>query len=1359
MKSSDKKGNRILVGFIQGCGAIAAGLGFLAILGWIANLPRLASFGPNNIPMAPSTALLFLWFGIGTITLARARGNHSAHRLGMTIGFLGIIVALPLFFLSSLDIHPEFERLGIRIAVSTDGVPIGHMSPLTAFCFVLSGLSLLTSPALSSDSSWRTAAAFVFAVSVVLTGFTLFLAYLFGSPLLYGSGIIPPALTTSLAFLLLGAALVVLSGQRTWLFDRLSDAASTRSVYFLILVFMIQAVGIITAVYLYHWNHEKNFRAEVERQLSIVADLKVSELVQWRRERLGDGAVFHQNDNFTGLVRRYLERPGDAYLRARFQKWLDCVLVTNQYDRVALVDTEGKERISAPRTTEPVVSHLVKDATEVLRTGEVAFLDFHRDAPDRPIHLAVLVPIHDTQGSGRPLGVLRLRIDPGAYLYPLINRWPTPSRTAESLLVRRDGNDVLFLNTLRFQKNTALALRSSLEDKHMPAVKAVLGQSGIVEGTDYRGVPVIAAVRAIPDSPWFLVARMDTAEIYAPLRERMWMMIVLIGALFLSAGAITGLIWRQQRIGFYKERYQAAEALRISESRFRSALDNMLEGCQIIGFDWRYLYVNDASAISGRQPREDLLGHTITERYPGIERTEMFAVLQHCMEKRTARHLENEFTYPDGVKRWFELSIQPVSDGIFILSLDITDRKRAEERERHLNAVLRAIRRVNQLITREKNRDCLIQEACAILTSTRGFKSAWIALVDEKGAFLEMAESGLSQDCRYLMELLKRGEWPRCARDAFIGAGVVTVADSASSCIDCPLASYHGDHGVMASRLEQNGKVYGVIVVSPPREWISDSEDQELFKETADDVAFAISFLEQEERKNEAEAAFRESENKFKTLFEYAPDAIYLYDFEGRFIDGNRAAEALSGYKKEDLIGRSFLEVNLLSPEEMLKASKLLQRNMEGKPTGPDPVVLKRKDGKSVTVEIRTFPLKLGGQDVVLAIGRDISERIKLEEQLRQSQKLEGVGRLAGGIAHDFNNLLTTVIGYSDLILEGVMNEGAMREGVKEIRAAGERASSLTRQLLAFSRKQVLQPTVMNLNDTVRDLDKMLRRIIGEDIELRTVLSPELGQVEADKGQIEQVIMNLVINARDAMPRGGKLTIETAAVVLDETYAENHVAVMPGDYVMLSISDTGSGMTREIQAQIFEPFFTTKEKGKGTGLGLSMVYGIVKQSKGNIWVYSEPDKGTSFKIYLPLVEKSTSEALQKVKKEDNPTGSETILIVEDDERVRNLAEKVLKGFGYTVLTAAGGEEAIIISRKHKGRIHLLLTDVVMPGMSSRDLEEHLRPLRPDMKILYMSGYTDNVIVHHGVLDPGKAFLEKPFTPDSLGRKVREVLGG
>jgi signal transduction histidine kinase/ActR/RegA family two-component response regulator len=380
------------------------------------------------------------------------------------------------------------------------------------------------------------------------------------------------------------------------------------------------------------------------------------------------------------------------------------------------------------------------------------------------------------------------------------------------------------------------------------------------------------------------------------------------------------------------------------------------------------------------------------------------------------------------------------------------------------------------------------------------------------------------------------------------------------------------------------------------------------------------------------------------------------------------------------------------------------------------------------------------------------------EEQLRQAQKLEAVGRLAGGIAHDFNNLLSVVLSYSDMLLNEVDASSPLYADLQEILRAGQRAADLTRQMLAFSRQQVLDPKILDLSDLVANLSKMLMRVLGEDIELKTVLAPGLGMVKADRGQMEQVLMNLIVNARDAMPNGGRLTIETANVDLDEAYAREHAGVAPGPHVMIAVSDTGIGMDKATQERIFEPFFTTKEKGKGTGLGLSTVFGIVKQSGGSVWLYSEPGGGATFKIYLPRREEGKADQTRSAPPPSaQARGAETILLVEDEDQVRAVAKGILSRAGYRVLEASNPGEAIALCEQHPAEIHLLLTDVVMPRMNGRQLAARVALLRPAAKVVFMSGYTDDAILHNGVLDAGVSFIQKPFTPDSLNRKVREVL--
>ncbi len=505
--------------------------------------------------------------------------------------------------------------------------------------------------------------------------------------------------------------------------------------------------------------------------------------------------------------------------------------------------------------------------------------------------------------------------------------------------------------------------------------------------------------------------------------------------------------------------------------------------------------------------------------------------------------------------------------------------------------------------------------------------------------------------------------------------------------------------------------------------------------------------------------ASEESRARLTIAVEQAGESILVTDTRGMIEYVNPAFERITGYGWNEIVGRNprFLKSGRHDAAFYADLWETIGRGEVWRGT----IHNRRKDGTLYEEDTVISPVRDPHGKVVnyVSVKRDVTDVRRMEEQLRQSQKMEAVGRLAGGIAHDFNNLLTAISGYCDLLLLRLPRHSALRGEVEEIRKAGDRATVLTRQLLAFSRRQVLQPKILDLNAVVRNMEQMLQRLIGEDVELSTDLSPSLGPVKADPGQLEQVIVNLAVNARDAMPDGGRITIATSDVDLSPDQAEGHQDARPGPHALLSVEDTGHGMSGEILAHLFEPFFTTKENGKGTGLGLATVYGIVRQSGGHIRVKSAPGSGSTFGIYLPRAEEPglAARAADRPAAMHSGTNTGTVLLAEDDELVRLLVREILRVNGYTVLEARDGREALALAEGHRGTIDLLLTDVVMPKMGGRELAERIHALRPDTRILYMSGYTDDAIVRHGVLEEEIPFLQKPFTAVRLSRKVREVL--
>ncbi len=694
---------------------------------------------------------------------------------------------------------------------------------------------------------------------------------------------------------------------------------------------------------------------------------------------------------------------------------------------------------------------------------------------------------------------------------------------------------------------------------------------------------------------------------------------------------------------------------------------------------------------------------------------------------------------------------------------ELAEHTKAEQHIRRLNRLYAVLSSINALIVRERDVHALLSAACSIAINPGSFRMAWIGMLDTEGHTLKpVASFGVVDGYldRFSVDLT---ESHRSAEPS--AAAVLTGQSQIYNDIENDpgtepwrdAALQRGYRSCASFPLNISGKAIGALTLFSEEVHLFDSDELGLLDELARNIAFALEVNRREIERERAEAGLRANEERFRLLIENASDIITILNGAGTLRFVSPSIKRCLGYDPAELLNLNVLD--LVHPEDVSKTASTISGLVD------DPSItagveyrFRHRDGSWRVMQSvgRSIPSQAPDGFVVLN-SRDITESRELEKQFQQSQKMEAVGLLAGGVAHDFNNLLGVIMGYSDLILDALPPDDPQCRQIQQIKKAGVRATSLTRQLLAFSRKQVFQPEMLDVNALVTDFNNMLRRLIDEDIELVSLLKPELGRIKADRGQIEQVIMNLVVNSRDAMPSGGKLIIETANVEFDDIYRRSHPPVLPGRYVMISVCDTGVGMDAITQAHIFEPFFTTKEQGKGTGLGLAVVYGIVKQSEGFIWVYSELGKGTTFKIYFPRMDEPTQPLETDRREGELVGGSETVLLAEDSDALRDLTRVMLERNGYTVLVAESGKEAIKIAERQDRPIHLLLTDVVMPGMSGRELANYMEAKRPDMKVLYMSGYTSDSIVRHGVLELGISFIEKPFSQEALMRKLRDVL--
>src|SRR5229473_5853295 len=755
------------------------------------------------------------------------------------------------------------------------------------------------------------------------------------------------------------------------------------------------------------------------------------------------------------------------------------------------------------------------------------------------------------------------------------------------------------------------------------------------------------------------------------------------------------------------EREESEALIRQSEEKYAKMVHSSPDAITLRSLpDRRYLEVNEGFARLTGYTAEEVLGKTPGELNLWVEREPHRTTLRKLEAEGQVTGEEFRFRTKSGEIRYGRVSAVRVAVNgkqcMLSVTHDITDRKRAEEALSQLASIV------------ESSDDAIVGK------TLDGTIVSWNAGAERIYGY--SASEVVGKPVSILLPEKERDEVPEILRR---------------------LSKDERIHHYETVRVRKGGQQINVSVT------ISPVKDAEGIIIGASAIARDITDRKRVEEK------LQESESHFRSLVHDAPYGIYRVTLDGRLLHVNPAVVKMLGYESDEELMRCDVEKDICrDPETHQRLVRDYWRKQDFRDVEAQ---WRRKDGKIITVKMTGHPVleKADSPAYFEVFAEDITERRSLESQLLQSQKMEAIGRLAGGIAHDFNNLLGVILGHSDILEQQIGGNDRFRKSVEATRNAAERAAALTMQLLTFSRKQVIEPTVIDLNASVMEIEKMLHRVIGEDIELSIRLQPDLGRVKADPGQLSQVLLNLAVNSRDAMPSGGKLIIETANADLDDTYGRQHLGARPGPHVMLAVSDTGTGMDSETLSHIFEPFFTTKETGKGTGLGLSMVYGIIKQSNGYIMAYSEPGRGTTFKIYFPRTQESAS-PVQKAN-DEIPSGTETVMVVEDEVALRELTCVLLEDAGYTVLESSGAEDALETAKDTQCKIDLLLTDIVMPRLDGRELANQMVSLRPDLKVLYMSGYTDAIIVDRGVLTQGTVLVQKPFTKRTLLQKVRETL--
>ncbi len=1261
-----------------------------------------------------------------------------------------------------------------------------------------------------------------------------------------------------------------------------------------LLLFLAVAAGIAAAGEFFYTRAAAEYKQQKAGELAAIAKLKTGQITAWREERIAD-ALHLARDPFFGRAAAEAASgaPGAAERRRLLESSLKAF--TDGYDFISaqLLTTGGEVLAGVGESADAIGAHALDQAADVIRNGGPVFSDLHRSANVSAAHLDLMVPVFAPEAGTKPAAILLLRLTPVHYLYPLIQSWPTPSASGETLLVRREGDKILFLNELRFRRDTVLSFTIPLAD--LPAAtRAAPGEQGVYEERDYRGVPVMAAAMPVPGFGWTMVAKMDQAELYAPLRRQARTVGIAAGMLILTVAMLAIYLWGRREDRFLRERGRMAMEREALAHHFDLVMQHANDIILLVDAQRRILEANDRALTAYGYSWDELRGMSLDELRPAAMRAELAgqlaavdkkgsllyetmglrrdgsafpievgmhafesggekfyqAVIRDISDRRQAeealqRERDQAKMYIDvaGVmiavldenatitminragarmlgcddpsellgKNWYDAvvpqenreerraqyraelesvpagaNLPPPADavpirmrggeerliyfqdavlrgrdgrpaGVIASGIDVTDRKRAERRLERMDRLHAMLGEINEAVFRADNLDELFRKACAIAVETGKFRMAWFGLTDGPGGSIRpVAEAGFSEGYVEGVRAVASPDEPE-------GRGPTGQAARTRQCVTVndimvdprfepwrERALQRGYRSCASVPLMNGEDVAGILSLYSSEPGFFGREEIRVLDEIGADLAFAVEKI----RRDEVHRRTEFEHFRLAMVVEQAAEGVILTDMEGRMTYVNPAFERMSGFPREEALGRN---PSILKSGRQPRAvyEEMWKTLLDGRPWQGQ-LVNRRKDGTLYDVEAVISPIRdeKGGIIGFVGTSYDVTRERQLERQFLQSQKMESIGRLAGGVAHDFNNILQVITGFAGIVMDSLPPEDPRRGDVKEIKKAADKAADLTRQLLAFGRRQVIEFRTVDLNAAVSDTARMLGRMIGEDIRLVLELAPDLKPVRADSGQVAQIIMNLVVNARDAMPEGGTLTISTENLTLTPEQPRGFSGAGAGEYAAFSVADTGTGITEEVRSHLFEPFFTTK--GLGKGMGLATVYGIVQQHGGDIRVRSEPGRGACFTVCLPLSKDGAEAPAAMPAAPPSPAhgSGEHILLIEDEEAVRSLTERILRHNGYTVSAAASGAEAVEIFRREHGQFALILSDIVLGDRNGLDVVEELLKEKPDIPVILCSGYADDGSRDGLGRKNNFAFLRKPYRQAVLAAAVR-----